>query len=120
MKLLLALFIALAVTAALLQGGDAGQGKELFEKRCAGCHDLDKNKEGPHLRGIYGRAAGKVESFDYSDGMKAAKFTWDDESLNKWLSNPDDVVKDNDMAFRLEDAAERASVIAYLKTLSSK
>ncbi len=35
-------------------------GKELFEKRCGGCHALDLDKEGPRLRGVYGRKADTV------------------------------------------------------------
>jgi hypothetical protein len=36
---------------------DADHGKELFEKRCTGCHSLDQDKEGPRLKGVYGRQA---------------------------------------------------------------
>ena len=36
----------------------AASGKELFEKRCGGCHSLDRDKEGPRLGGVYGRTAG--------------------------------------------------------------
>src|SRR5580700_10566743 len=45
-------------------------GKELFEKRCGGCHALDRDKEGPRLGGVYGRAAASVPSFDYSAALK--------------------------------------------------
>ncbi|QNI34415.1 c-type cytochrome [Alloacidobacterium dinghuense] len=27
--------------------GDSDRGKQLFEKRCTGCHSLDQDKEGP-------------------------------------------------------------------------
>jgi len=33
-------------------------GKALFEKRCGGCHALDRDKEGPRLGGVYARALG--------------------------------------------------------------
>lgn len=110
----------LASFAALVDKGPAISGAELFAKRCGGCHSLDKNKEGPRLGGVYGRVAGKVDGFTYSDGLKSARFRWDDESLNRWLTNPDDVVKDNDMAFRLGNAAEREAVIGYLKSVSTR
>jgi cytochrome c2 len=42
------------------QAAEGEQGKELFERRCSGCHSLDKDKEGPRLHGVYGRAAGSV------------------------------------------------------------
>ena len=93
-------------------------GKELFEKRCSGCHALDKEKEGPRLRGVYGRTSGTVTSFQYSNALKAAHITWDATSLDKWLTDPEKLVPDSDMAFQLVKAEERADIIAYLKQLS--
>src|SRR5437763_4670988 len=87
MKTLSALFVGMAVLATLVRANDPARGKELFAKRCSGCHDSDKNKEGPHLRGVYGRIAGKAEGFSYSEGLKSAAFTWDDQSLSRWLTN---------------------------------
>lgn len=101
-------------------GGNAANGKVLFEKRCTGCHSLDKNKEGPHLGGVYGRKAGSVSDFTYSDELKAANITWDEGSLDKWLTNPDAVVPGNDMAFHVASAEERADIIQFLKASSSK
>lgn len=94
-------------------------GKELFEKRCSGCHALDKDKEGPRLRGVYGRTSGSVSSFQYSNALKSAHIAWDAASLNKWLADPEKLVPDNDMAFQLVRAEERTDIIAYLKQLSS-
>ncbi|HME10363.1 MAG TPA: c-type cytochrome [Bryobacteraceae bacterium] len=95
----------------------AGDGKDLFERRCAGCHALDKDKEGPRLRGVYGRASGSVPSFLYSDGLKKAGILWDDQSLERWLTNPEAVVSDTDMGFHVKDAEERKAIIEYLKSL---
>ncbi len=95
-------------------------GKETFEKRCTGCHSLDNEKTGPHLRGVYGRAAGSLPSFPYSDSLRKSGVTWDAATLDKWLSDPDAFVPDNDMAFRVASAQERAAVIDYLKRLSVK
>src|SRR5580704_19718889 len=82
------------------------RGKETFEKRCSGCHALDKDKEGPRLRGVYGRLSGSVAAFPYSDGLKKAAITWDDEALERWLTNPEAMVPDTDMGFHVGDAAE--------------
>jgi cytochrome c len=97
---------------------ETGSGKDLFERRCSGCHSLDRDKEGPRLGGVYGRPAGSVASFNYSDALKSSHITWDANSLDKWLAGPDKVVPDTDMAFHLENAGERAAIIAYLKELS--
>jgi cytochrome c len=96
------------------------RGKEIFEKRCGGCHSPDRDKEGPRLKGVYGRASGSVETFKYSDALKKANITWNAESLDKWLIDPDKLIPDNDMAFHVEKADERREVIAYLKELSGK
>ena len=99
---------------------NAANGKVLFEKRCTGCHSLDKNKEGPRLAGVYGRKAGSVADFSYSDELKAAKITWDGAALDKWLTNPDAVVPNNDMAFHVSNSQERADIIEFLRVSSGK
>ncbi len=119
----LALWVGLFTFVALPRSGQAEgseHGKELFEKRCSGCHALDKDKEGPRLRGVFGRTSGTVPSFKYSDALKAAHISWDETTLDKWLSGPEQFVPDSDMAFQLVKADERAEVIAYLKQLSGK
>jgi len=97
-----------------------GNGKELFGKRCGGCHALDRDKEGPRLRGVYGRVAGFVDSFQYSDALKKSKITWTGETLDKWLTDTEKLVPDNDMSFHVERADERGEIIAFLKQSSGK
>jgi cytochrome c len=100
--------------------GQGGQdGKSLFEKRCSGCHALDADHEGPRLRGVFGRPAGKVTTFKYSDALQKAKVTWDEAELDKWLTDTESVAPDNDMGFRVPKQDERAAIIAYLKSLSN-
>ena len=99
---------------------DPERGREAFEKRCTGCHALDKAKVGPPLRGVYGRAAGTNPQFTYSDAVKNASVTWEESTLERWLNDTESVIPDNDMTFRLNDSAERANIIAYLKQLSGK
>ena len=90
-------------------------GKALFEKRCSGCHALDRDKEGPRLGGVYGRTAGSVESFQYSDALKKSGIKWTEENLAKWLTDTEKLVPNNDMAFHVEKPDERTEIIAYLK-----
>ena len=100
--------------------GDAKRGQEVFGKRCTGCHSLDEDKEGPRLRGIYGKKAGSVSTFKYSDALKASNVTWDAPSLDQWMADPEKIVPNSDMFFRVPQARERTDVIAYLQTLSDK
>ena len=94
------------------------RGKELFEKRCGGCHSLDAGKEGPRLRGVYGRKAGSVPGFRYSDALKSSHFSWDAASLDRWLTDTQSVVPDNDMDFHVPKADERADIIEFLRVSS--
>ena len=95
-------------------------GKQLFEKRCTGCHSLDQDREGPRLRGVYGRQTGTISSFKYSTALQSARITWDDDSLDKWLTDTDSLIADNDMAYRVPKPDERADIIRYLKLVSGK
>jgi cytochrome c len=97
-----------------------GNGKELFEKRCGGCHALDRDKEGPRLGGVYGRVAGSVDSFQYSDALKKSKITWTAETLDKWLTDTEMLIPDNDMSFHVQSAEQRGEIIAFLKLSSGK
>ena len=62
-------FIAAAAAGLLLaapaQAGDAAAGEKVF-KKCKACHyvDREKNKSGPHLVNIVGRAAGAVKGLN--------------------------------------------------------
>jgi cytochrome c len=109
-----------AIGAAAATNADPEQGRQLFEKRCTGCHSLDKNKEGPRLRGVYGRRSGSISDFTYSDPLKASNIVWDERSLDQWLTNPETVVRDNDMAFHVSNADERAAIIQFLRAASGK
>src|SRR5258708_33269783 len=60
------------------KGGDPQRGKELFEKRCGGCHSLEKDKEGPRLGNVFGRRAGTIPTFKYSESLKSAQVVWDE------------------------------------------
>ena len=100
---------------ALAGPGDPIRGNAIFEKRCTGCHALEVDREGPRLAGVYGRRAGSVSGFTYSAGLKKSGVTWDEATLEKWLSDPDRMIPDNNMSFSVPKAAERQDVIAYLE-----
>jgi cytochrome c len=115
--------LSLAPLTSMLAGADsadADRGRDLFAKRCSGCHALDLDKEGPRLRGVFGRKAGAVAGFPYSGALRNSGIVWDENKLNAWLENPEQAVKDNNMEFRVGDPAERAALVAFLKTAVSK
>jgi cytochrome c len=115
--------LSLAPLASILAGADSpdvDRGQDLFAKRCSGCHALDSDKEGPRLRGVFGRKAGTVTGFPYSDALRNSGIVWDENNLNRWLENPERTVKDNNMEFHVGDAAEREAIVAFLKSTASK
>jgi len=104
----------------MLTQGDAVRGKTVFEKRCTGCHALTQDREGPHLQGAYGRTAGTVSGFAYSDVLKKSQIVWNEQTLNQWLTDPQAMVPGADMDFYVAKPDERADVIQYLKQQSGK
>jgi cytochrome c len=110
---------ALSGTTALAQG-DAAQGEKVFNK-CRACHAVDEpqNKVGPHLVGIFGRPAGSVEDFRYSDAMKESGVTWNEETIAAYLADPRGYIKGNRMALAGLKEDEIADLLAYLKEASA-
>ena len=105
------------VVAGSAMAGDAVKGEKVF-KKCKACHyvDKEKNKTGPHLVAVLGRAAGSLEGYKYSKAMKASGLVWDEETLAAYLKAPKKYVKGTKMAFAgLKKDKDVADVIAYLK-----
>lgn len=95
---------------------DAARGEQLYESRCFGCHAIDANRIGPMHRGVVGRKAGSVAGFAYSPGLRNATTVWNEDTLDRWLTNPQAFIPGARMGFRVAEPADRADVIAYLKT----
>ncbi|MGE5504794.1 MAG: c-type cytochrome [Actinomycetota bacterium] len=97
-------------------GGDAEKGEKVFNQ-CKACHSVKagENKVGPSLHGVVGRKSGTAPGFNYSDAMKKADLTWDEATLDKYLTDPKATVPGNKMAFAgLKNPDDRKNVIAYL------
>jgi cytochrome c len=96
---------------------DAEHGKALFAP-CAACHTDRADSLGPNLKGVYGRKSAALEDFRYSNAMKRANLTWDDDNLRDYIHDPQGKVKGNRMPYGgISDAKDVEDVVAYLKTL---
>jgi cytochrome c len=117
--LIVTLAVAGAVTQLLPRSGHGDSPKQTAFDQCAACHSTDgTNGTGPTLKGVFGRQSGMVVGFRYSRAMRGAGVTWDEKTLDQYLSNPQEFIEGNVMPFAgVPDPAERAAIIAYLRSL---
>jgi cytochrome c len=77
----------------------------------------EKNKIGPYLKGVFGRKAGAVAGFSYSNAMKSSGIVWNEDKLKAFVANPKALVPGTKMTFvGLKKQDEIDDLIAYLKT----
>lgn len=104
-----------ATTAAATTGGPPAAFGQ-----CAACHAVEPGKHGvgPSLAGVFGTKAGDIAGYAFSDAMKASNLTWDEKTLDAYLTNPMKMVPGTKMTYAgMADAEKRKAVIDYMKTL---
>lgn len=98
---------------------DANAGKTLFQE-CAACHSIKPGEvlTAPSLAGVYGRKAGTSDGFRYTNAMKKSGITWNEESLDSYLADPQAAIPGNRMPYSgMANSSDRKNLIAYLKTI---
>ena len=110
----LAAMLAVEPSGPSLASGDAAHGAKVYQD-CMICHSLDKNEIGPKHRDVFGRKAGSIPGYDYSAALKTSNIVWNETTLDKWLTDPPALVPGTKMLFSVDDAQDRADVIAFLK-----
>jgi len=109
-----------AVRGGAVEQGDAVRGKLVFERRCTGCHALERDREGPRLKGVFGRTAATVSGYDYSPALKNSRIVWNEATLERWLADPDAMVPASNMDFHVANAQERRDIIEFLREHSGQ
>jgi cytochrome c len=116
LPIVLAALIILAPSARA--AGDPDVGKRVFG-RCHTCHSVDPRNDrmvGPNLHGLFGRRAGSLPGFEYSEAMRGAGFVWSEATLPDYIRNPKAVVPGNRMVFPgIRSEKEVEDLVAYLK-----
>jgi cytochrome c2 len=106
---------------AVLADGDAAAGHNLFSARCAACHSLaPTRKPGPLLTGVYGRRAGSLPGYHYSTALRGASITWNESTLDRWLTGPPAYIPGVNMLARVDSEQDRQNLVAYLKSLKTQ
>ena len=117
---LVALFGALLMASAPSAAADVDPGRAQFVRSCGACHTAERggaNFNGPNLFGVFGRRAGTAAGFSYSDSLAKADWTWDERTLDRWLTDSRKGHPTAEMAYRQPDPEKRALVIRYLETM---
>ncbi len=114
-----ALGAALLACAPAWAGGDAEHGKVLYQQQCTACHSVQYNSVGPAHQGVFGRHVGRAPGYTYSQALHDSDVTWNESSLDRWLTDPEQFIPGQKMGFKVDDPAQRADLVAYLKTLSA-
>jgi len=112
---MLAGVLALCTAAPAAAAADAARGEQIYT-RCIACHALAYDRVGPRHCGLFGRLAGSVPGFEYSPAMRKSKITWNEKTLDRFLTKPLAMVPGSTMTYDgVPDPLERADLIAYLK-----
>jgi cytochrome c len=100
------------------QGAEDASGQQAFNNACRTCHIMREgdNRLGPNLHKIIGRKAGSLPDYGFSSAMKEAGFVWDEDKLDRFIANPDEVVPGNSMKpyGGLSSSDDRKKIIAFL------
>ena len=111
-----------ALLAPMALGGaraqDAAGGEKVFTQ-CRACHQIGesaKNAVGPLLNGLFGRKAGTIEGFSYSEANKKSGITWDEPTFRDYIKDPKAKIPGTKMIYAgLKDEKRVDDLVAYLK-----
>lgn len=95
-------------------------GESEFLRKCSVCHTLTPdgaNRAGPTLYGLFGRKAGTVAGYKYSQALSNSDIVWTPETVSLLFEQgPDIVTPGTKMPVqRLKSVERRDALIAYLK-----
>jgi cytochrome c len=114
--------LAALALVAVASSAKADDGPTVFNDNCAVCHSTEAgiDKLGPSLAGVVGRSSASLKEYPYSDAMQKAGVTWTKIVLDKYLADPQAMVKGTKMLFAgIKNAKDRKTLIDYLATLKN-
>lgn len=107
-----------------LSGDPLLQRGEKVYRTCAICHSLSPGSDrraGPSLHGIFGRRAGTLADYNYSEALRDSDIIWGAETIAElFRQGPDVYTPGSKMPVqRVGDEADLEALVAYLKATTA-
>jgi cytochrome c len=104
----------------LARAEDMPNGERQFMRKCSICHTLTEGsarRAGPSLYDVFGRKAGSVTDYTYSDALNGSSIIWDDTTIDALFDiGPDLYIPGTKMPVqRITGAQDRADLVTYLR-----
>ncbi|WP_208997122.1 c-type cytochrome [Roseibium denhamense] len=95
-------------------------GERQFARKCSVCHTLTADsgrKAGPTLYQVFGRKAGALPGYSYSETLIRSDIIWSEDTINQlFLDGPDHYIPGSKMPMqRIVEPKDRTDLIDYLK-----
>ncbi|WP_412505838.1 c-type cytochrome [Roseovarius sp. SYSU LYC5161] len=99
---------------------EMSNGERQFMRKCSICHALSpppSRKAGPSLHDLFGRPAGSVPGYSYSEVLKGADIVWSDETIDALFElGPDHYIPGSKMPMqRIAAEKDRRDLIDFLR-----
>ena len=111
----------LSATSLVAETSPARPAEPASFNQCKQCHSAApglKPMIGPNLFGVVGSRAGSRSGYAFSNAMKASGIVWNAQSLDAFITSPQQVVRGTKMTYFGErDPDRRREIVTYLTTL---
>lgn len=112
-----------AVRSFLKDPEEMTNGERQFMRKCSICHALTpppSRKAGPTLYGVFGRRAGTVKGYPYSDTLDGSDIIWSDETIDALFDiGPDHYIPGSKMPMqRITGEQDRNDLVEFLRMAS--
>ena len=99
---------------------EISNGEKQFARKCSVCHTLSpdgRRRAGPTLFGVFGRVAGTLEGYPYSQALLDSDIIWDEETINRlFAEGPDIVTPGTKMPVqRMKNPKDLSDLVTFLK-----